>query len=304
MLKYIVLLFSVFIIISCQNEPKSEEKAKEDKKSTIIFTGEVEKLATEFAFTEGPASDSAGNVYFTDIPNNQILIWKTEEKLDTFQLKSNGANGLYFDQNEDLLVCEGGKGRIAVYQKNEDYKVVASEYNDKRFNQPNDLWPDQKGGIYFSDPKYAKDPDLPQDGEHVYYIKPNSGVVRVTDDLKKPNGVIGTPDGKTLYITDTELDKTFQYNIKPNGNLTDKELLIDKGSDGMTLDKNSNLYLTTISNNQVEVYSSKGEKITSVEVPEKPSNVCFGGKENDELFITARMSLYSIKTNTQGVDKK
>ena len=86
----------------------------------------MEKLATGFAFTEGPAADAAGNVYFTDIPNNQILIWKTEEKLDTFQLKSNGANGLYFDQNENLLVCEGGKGRIAAYQKDEEYKVIAS----------------------------------------------------------------------------------------------------------------------------------------------------------------------------------
>ena len=201
-----------------------------------------------------------------------------------------------------MAVFESRKGRIAVYEKNEEHKVIASKYNDIRFNQPNDLWPDQKGGIYFSDPKYAKDPDLPQDGEHVYYIKPDSGVVRVTDDLKKPNGVIGTPDGKTLYITDTELDKTFRYNIKENGTLADKELFINKGSDAMTLDKNSNLYLTTISNNQVEVFSSNGKKIASVELPEKPSNVCFGGEDNDELYITARTSLYRVKTTTQGID--
>mgnify|MGYP006441781621 FL=1 len=253
-------------------------------------------------FTEGPAADKTGNVYFTDIPNNHILIWKTEQQLDTFQLKSGGANGLYFDKNENLLVCEGGKGRIATYQQDKEYQVIASTYKDKRFNQPNDLWPDKKGGIYFSDPKYAKDPQLPQDGEHVYYIKPDSGVVRVADDFKKPNGIIGTPDGKTFYITDTEKNKTFQYEVNSNGTLTDKELFVDKGSDGMILDKNGNLYLTTISNDQVEVYSAEGEKLASVEVPEKPSNVCFGGKKNDELYITARTSLYRVKTNTQGVN--
>ena len=265
MLKYTLLLLCSFLIISCQNNSKSEKKAKEE--STKIFTGEVEKLATEFSFTEGPAADSVGNVYFTDIPNNKILNRKKEEKLDTFQSKSGGANGLYFDKYDNLLVCEGGNGRVAVYQKNKEYEVIASKYKGKRFNQPNDLWPDQKGGIYFTDPKYAQDPDLPQGGEHVYYIQPDSSVVRVTDDLKKPNGIIGTPDGKILYITDTELDKTFQYKIKSNGTLSDKKLLIDRDSDGMTLDKNENLYLTTMSNNQVEVYSSKGQKSHQLRCP-------------------------------------
>ena len=298
----LLIIIGILVNISCQTQSNSREKSEKDKKPTQLFTGEVEKLVSGFAFTEGPAADKMGNVYFTDIPNNNILIWKTEQKLDTFQLKSNGANGLYFDKNENLLVCEGGKGRVATYQQDKDYKVIASTFKDKRFNQPNDLWPDQKGGVYFSDPKYAKDPQLPQDGEHVYYIKPDSGVVRVADDLKKPNGIIGTPDGKTFYITDTELNKTFQYKVKPDGSLTDKELFVDKGSDGMTLDKDGNLYLTTMNNNQVEVYSSVGEKLASIKVPEKPSNVCFGGKKNDELFVTARTSLYRVKTNKQVVN--
>ena len=301
MFRNLLVLLSIILIISCQQKSNSKKKDKEEKKSTKIFTGEIEKLATGFAFTEGPAADSLGNVYFTDIPKNQILIWRTEQKLDTFQLKSGGANGLYFDKNENLLVCEGGKGRIAVYHNNADeYKVIASKYNGKRFNQPNDLYPDKKGGIYFSDPKYADVPVLPQSGEHVYYINPDLEVTRVENDLKKPNGVIGTPDRKTLFVTDTELDKTFKYTIQPNGNISDKKLFIDQGSDGMTLDKNGNLYLTTVSNNQVEVFSKEGQKITSIELPEKPSNVCFGGKQDDQLFVTARTSLYRVKTNTKG----
>jgi gluconolactonase len=300
--KQILLFFSFFILASSQKSKPNEINERENQTSTSLSIGEVEKLATGFAFTEGPAADSDGNVYFTDIPNDQILIWKSEEKLDTFQLRSVGANVLYFNNNDELLVCEGGRGRITVYQKDEEYKVITSNYNGKRFNQPNDFWPDLKGGIYFSDPKYADIPKLPQDGEYVYYIKPDFGVVRITPDLKKPNGIIGTPDNETRFITDTELDKTFQYTFQPNGNLSDKELFINLGSDGMTLDKKCRLYLTTISNNQVEVYSPKAQKITVVEVPEKPSNVCFAGKRNDELYITVRTSLYRIKTNTQGVN--
>lgn len=305
-MKQNIILGLLIIIISCKNsnEPKQKE-ASEASSDSAIFTGKVEKLAGGFGFTEGPAVDSLGNVYFTDIPNNKILVWKIEEKLDTFQRKSGNANGLYFDAMGNLIACEGGEGRIAAYEPDGDHIVLADNFMGKRFNQPNDLWPDKKGGIYFTDPKYAgEDPDLPQDGEHVYYIQPeDSTVVRVEDKLKKPNGVLGEADGKTLYITDTELRKTFQYRIQKNGMLTDKSLFIDEGSDGMTLDADGNLYLTTIGNDKVEVYSPEGKLLTSIEIPETPSNLCFGGKDKDQLFITARTSTYRVQTNVQGVDR-
>ena len=301
---YIILV--LFIIISCKNSNETKQKgASEVSSDTVIFTGKVQKLAGGFGFTEGPAVDSLGNVYFTDIPNNKILIWKIEGKLDTFQPKSGNANGLYFDTMGNLIACESGEGRIAAYDPDGEHRVLADNFKGKRFNQPNDLWPDKQGGIYFTDPKYAgENPDLPQDGEHVYYIRPeDSTTVRVEDKLKKPNGVLGEPDGKTLYITDTELRKTFKYRIRKNGTLADKTLFIDKGSDGMTLDADGNLYLTTIGNNKVEVFSAAGNLLTSIEVPETPSNVCFGGKDNDQLFITARTSIYSVQTRQQGVDR-
>lgn len=304
-MKHLVLFFFLTMLISCNSSNKSDENSTDKKDlSSNIFAGKVEKLVSGLGFTEGPAVDSLGNVYFTDIPNNQILIWRTEDQLDTFQLKSGNANGLYFDHQGKLLACEGGKGRIAAYSPNGNYQVLVSRYQSKRFNQPNDLWPDQRGGIYFSDPKYAGDnPNLDQDGEHVYYIQPDrSGVKRVEDELEKPNGVLGTSDGKTLYIADTSLEKTFVYNIQADGSLTDKTLFVDKGSDGMTLDKSGNLYLTTVGNSQVDVYSPKGKLLTSIEVPETPSNVCFGGKDRSQLYITARTSLYRVNTNAVGID--
>lgn len=303
-MKNITGLFLLLILLAC-NQPSDKSKANDKSaKDQNIIAGKVEQLANGFGFTEGPAADSLGHVYFTDIPNDQILIWRTENKLDTFRLKSGNANGLYFDDQGKLLVCEGGKGRIAAYSPDGNYQVLVSSYQSNRFNQPNDLWPDKRGGIYFTDPKYAgENPELYQDGEHVYYIQPDrSNVIRVEDELKKPNGILGTPNGKTLYITDTSLEKTFAYNIKSNGNLSNKELLIDKGSDGMTLDKNGNLYLTTVGNSHVDVYSPKGQLLTSIEVPEVPSNVCFGGKDRSQLYITARTSIYRIDTNVQGVD--
>lgn len=289
-MKKTTLLLIVFALISCVNKP--------------IVVSEVEKLAGDFSFTEGPAVDSKGNVYFTDIPNKLILIWTIDNKLDTFRVNSGRANGLYFDKDGNLLACEGEEGRITSTSQDGDYTAIATEYDGKRFNQTNDLWPDKKGGVYFTDPKYGGDVnDLPQDGMHVYYINPDhTSVIRVCDDLGKPNGILGTRNGKTLYVTDTQIKKTYKYDIQDDGSLTNKTLFVEVSCDGMTIDKAGNVYLTTGGKNAVDIFSPSGELLESIEVPEKPSNVCFGGKDRNQLFITARTSIYRVDMNTKGVD--
>lgn len=264
----------------------------------------VKKLAGDFKFTEGPAVDTKGNVYFTDIPNHLILIWTVEQKVDTFRVKSGRANGLYFDKDDNLLVCEGEKGQISSTTPNGDYTTIATEFDGIRFNQPNDLWPDSKGGVYFTDPKYGgNDKEIPQDGMHVYYINPDhSAVIRVCDDFEKPNGVIGSPDGKTLYVTDAQAKKTYQYAIQKDGSLANKTLFADVGCDGMTVDVSGNVYLTTSGKQAVDIFSPSGELLETIPVPEKPSNLCFGGKNRNQLFITARTSIYQIELDTKGVD--
>jgi gluconolactonase len=266
-----------------------------DEKPSVVAEGaKVEKLAGGFKFTEGPAADAKGNIFFTDIPSNRIHKWTLDGKLITFKQDSGGANGLFFDKKGNLLVCEGGRRRLVSIKRNGMKKVLADKYDNKQLNSPNDLWADAKGGIYFTDPRYGDRGGMEQGCECVYYLLPNrKKLIRVIDDLVQPNGIIGTADGKTLYVADYSGDKTFEYSINKDGTLSNKKLFAPEGSDGMTIDNKGNIYLT---NKTVAVYNKNGEKIDTIEVPEPPSNVCFGGKDRRTLFITARTSLYSVRT--------
>ena len=268
--------------------------------SVVADGAKVEKLAGGFAFTEGPAADAKGNVYFSDIPNNRILIWSLDGKLSTFGENSGGANGLYFDKAGSLLACEGSGRRIVSVSPRGQVTVLADKYQGKKFNSPNDLWIDPKGGVYFTDPRYGSREGMEQDGEHVYYLSPDrKRLTRVIDDMVRPNGLVGTPDGKTLYVTDNGSGKTFVYKVNPDGELSGKKLFAPQGSDGMTIDSEGNVYLTS---RAIVVYNKNGEKIEEIKVPEGPANVTFGGRDNQTLFITARTSLYSIKMGVKGVE--
>ncbi len=303
-MKNLLLLLIVFALCSCEKKSDDKNTQKNEDKRESLLVKEVEKLAGGFSFTEGPAVDAMGNVYFTDIPNDLILIWTLDNTLDTFRLKSGHANGLYFDKDKNLLACERDKGQISSTSPAGDYSVIATEYAGKRFNQPNDIWPDRKGGVYFTDPVYGgEDVALTQDGMHVYYISPDrTTVIRVCDDFEKPNGVLGTPDGNTLYVTDAEAGKTYQYDIQNDGSLANKMLFVELGCDGMTIDNAGNVYLTTGGKQAVDIFSPSGELLESITVPEKPSNLCFGGKDRNQLYITARSSIYRVELNTEGVD--
>jgi gluconolactonase len=278
--------------------------------ATIGYSGEqsvvapgarVKKLAGGFSFTEGPAADAAGNVFFTDIPNNRIHKWSLDGKLTTFRENSGGANGLFFDKSGNLLACEGGGRRLVSINPQGEVEVLADEYQGKRFNSLNDLWIDPKGGIYFTDPRYGSRDNMEM-GEHVYYLSPDrKEIKRVIDDMVRPNGLIGTPDGRILYVTDAGGGKTFAYTINQEGTLSNKKLFAPQGSDGMTIDNRGNVYLTR---GAVTVYNKNGEKIEEIKVPEGPANVCFGGKDKSTLFITARSSLYSVRMRVSGVGQQ
>jgi gluconolactonase len=265
----------------------------------IVLPGaEVQKLAGDFRFTEGPAADAKGNIFFTDIPNNRIHKWSLDGQLSTFRENSGGSNGLYFDRDGNLLACEGSARRLTSITPQGQITVLAAEYEGKKFNSLNDLWIDPRGGMYFTDPRYGSRDNMEQDGEHVYYLSPDrKQVIRVIDDMVRPNGLIGTPNGKTLYVADHGGNKTFIYKINKDGTLSDKKLFAPEGSDGMTIDNKGNVYLTT---SFVAVYNKKGEKIEEIKVPERPANVTFGGEDKKTLFITARTSLYSVLMRTKG----
>ena len=259
----------------------------------------VKKLAGDFRFTEGPAADAEGNVYFTDIPNNRIHKWSVDGELSTFREDSGGANGLYFDKKGNLLACEGGGQGLVSINMDGEVTVLADGYEGKKFNSLNDLWIDPKGGVYFTDPRYGRRDNLPQDGEHVYYLSPDrKKVTRVIDDMVRPNGLIGTRDGKRLYVADHGARQTFSYKVNRDGKLSGKKPFAPEGSDGMTIDNEGNVYLTT---KVVAVYNMKGEKIEIIDTPERPANVTFGGRDGRTLFITAQTSLYSLRMRVKGV---
>jgi len=270
--------------------------------SVVAPGANVERLAGGFRFTEGPAADAKGNIFFSDIPNNRIHKWSLDGTLSTFRENSGGSNGLYFDKNGNLLACEGGGRRLVSIGPQGKVTVLADKYQNKRFNSLNDLWIDPKGGIYFTDPSYGRRDNLEQDGEHVYYLSPDrKKLIRVIDDMVRPNGVIGTPDGKLLYVADHGGNKTFAYKINSDGTLSNKKLFAPEGSDGMTIDNQGNIYLTT---KVVAVYNKKGEKIETIEIPEQPANVSFGGPDKRTLFITARTSLYSVRMRVKAAEQE
>ena len=290
----------VFVIVAAGCEDALWEMGSERVKTIPIVKegAEVEKLAGGFQFTEGPAADIEGNVYFTDIPNNRIHKWSVDGKVSVYKTDTGGANGLFFAEDGDLLACSGGRGVVVRIDKDKDVYVLADKFRGKKFNSPNDLWIDPQGGVYFTDPRYGGRENLPQSCEGVYYIRQSGEVVRVVDDMVRPNGVIGTANGKKLYVTDHGGGKTWVCDIKRDGTLKNKKLFVERGSDGMTIDEDGNIYLTT---DAVEVFNDKGEFVERIEVPERPANVCFGGRDRKTLFITARTGLYSIKMRVKGI---
>ncbi|MGA9648904.1 SMP-30/gluconolactonase/LRE family protein [Pedobacter sp.] len=271
----------------------------------IFVQDSLKLISAQFEFTEGASVDKDGNVFFTDQPNDKIWKYDINGKLSLFMDKSGRANGTYFDKQGNLIVCADENNQIWSIDKNKKVKVLFSDYEGKKVNGPNDIWLDTKGGIYFTDPYYQRDywtrKTSEMDGEKVYYLpKGKKNAMLVADGLVRPNGIVGTPDGKFLYVADRIADVTYKYQINSNGLLSNRQPVLKQGSDGMTLDSNGNIYIT---GKGVDIYKPNGEKIGHINVPENwCGNICFGGKNKDVLFITASKSLYSIKTNAKGVE--
>jgi gluconolactonase len=296
MIKNLKFLSAQLLLLSAVSSLTLNASAAE----LIAQGAEVQQVSSGFSFTEGPAADQTGNVYFTDIPNNRIHIWTTDEELKVFRDDTRGANGLFFDADWQLFAAEGGGGRIIRMDTEGNPTVVVEQYNGKPFNSPNDLWIDASGGIYFTDPRYGDESNIPQSGYHVYYVPAGSNEAQVViTDLVKPNGIIGTRDGNTLYVADHLGNQTFTYTISGPGQVSAKRLFAPQGSDGLALDEQGNLYLTGGSN--ITAYSPAGELLETIAIPLAPANMTFGGPNRDVLYITARTALFSLKMAVRGM---
>ena len=266
---------------------------------------QVEKMADGFSFTEGPTADAAGNVFFTDQPNDRILEWSVDGKLTTVLQPAGRSNGMYFDRDGSLIACADEKNELWSIGKDGKARVIWKEHEHKKLNGPNDVWVHPSGSLYFTDPFYKRPwwthDAPPQGGQHVYRLSADrKKIKRVTTDLEQPNGIIGSPDGKTLYVADIKAGKTYAYDIQKNGMLTGKRLHAALGSDGMTLDEEGNLYLT---GKGVHVFDKTGKEIQVFEIPEDwTANVSFGGADHRTLFITASKGLYAVRLRMKGAN--
>jgi gluconolactonase len=280
-------------------------QTRNQQSGIIADNAKLQLISKQFKFTEGPAVDKKGNVFFTDQPNDKIWEYDTNGKLSVFLNKTGRSNGMYFDKKGNLITCADAQNQLWSISPQKKITVLVDGFEGKKLNGPNDLWIDNKGGIYITDPYYQRDywtrkqPDL--DGQKVYYLpKGKKELVMVADDLQQPNGIVGTPDGKFLFVADIKANKTYKYEIKPDGALTNRQLFAEKGSDGMTIDNRGNIYLC---GNGVTVFNPEGKQIEHIAVPENwTGNICFGGKNRNDLFITASEGIYLLHMKVKGVE--
>jgi gluconolactonase len=270
--------------------------------------GPVVKVAGDFKFLEGPASDADGKILvFTDIPAERINRLDPDGKITVFREKSNNTNGTMFNAAGELVGCEMQGRIVAMNAKGEVVRVLTDAYEGKRYNAPNDLVIDSSGGTYFTDPHFRAPEPLPQGVTAVYYVAADGKVTRLVSDLKAPNGVILSPDEKTLYVIPSMQAEMMAYPVESPGKLgpgrvfctlKQAEGQTGRGGDGLTVDVKGNLYITSALG--LQVFDPSGKALGIIALPEQPANCTFGGPDRKTLYATCRTSLYSVPMEIAG----
>ena len=262
---------------------------------------QLQKVATGYVFTEGPAWSLAGYLIFSDVPNNQLLEFKGGAAPGIFRENSNGANGNRFDAEGRLYTCESHTRRVTRTDKKGKVEVLADRWEGKRLNAPNDIAIRKDGEVYFTDPAFGDQ----QDGREldffgVYHITRKGKLELVAKPKGRPNGIALSPDGRTLYVDNSDEKNVRAYDLDKAGNASNERVLIsgiEGVPDGMCVDEKGNLYVAA---NRIEVYTAEGKPIGQVVTEETPSNCAFGDADMASLYITARTSLYRARLNVKG----
>jgi gluconolactonase len=284
-----------------------------DDPAIVPKDAKLEKLWSEGEFTEGPAYGPDHCIYFTDIGQRIMKFDPAGGKTTEFRNPSGRANGLDFDPHGRLVACEGamkgGNRRVSITDKDGKVRTLADKWQGKRFNSPNDLTIELKGRVYFTDPRYVGDEPREIDTESVYRIDPEGGVTQIIKDVQKPNGIILSPDMKTLYLADNHPSGNrhlLAFQLREDGSVGPKKVLHDfapdRGIDGMAIDIKGNVYATAGKGKTggVHIFSPQGKKLAFIETPEVPTNCVFGGRDRKMLYVTAGRSLYRIPVAIEG----
>ncbi len=279
----------------------------------------LERVFEGCAFAEGPAADAEGNIYFSDCPNNRIMLFRTDGTTVVWREPSQRANGMNFDAQGRLVTCcaggatyPGGARAVLRYEHDGSITNLASHYDGKRLNSPNDLCFDRDGRIYFTDPRYGDRGDMEQDRMAVFRIEPDGSLTRVIDDMQRPNGILISADNSTLYLVDNNTDPggartLLAYNIDSQGRCSYRSTLHDygigHGGDGMVLDVKGHIYLTAGEREAAGVYifTPDGQQLGFIHTPETPGNCTFAGPDLRTLYIAASSSLYRIRLGIPGL---
>jgi gluconolactonase len=269
-----------------------------------VMKGDVELVADNFQFTEGPIwIASEGVLLFSDIPANTIHKLTPPSAISVFRMPSDNSNGLGLDQNGLLVAAEHGARRVSRTLGNGTVETVASEYMSKKLNSPNDVIVRSDGNLYFTDPPYGL--NNPNDSElgffGVFRVAPGGAVSLVAMDMQRPNGIGLSPDGSKLYVADTQTSEVRVFPVSADGatGAGSKLMSTSQSPDGLAIDDAGNLYVTTSAG--VEVFRPDGSKWGTVEVPQQPANCGFGGADRKTLYITARTGLYKVTLNIPGI---
>ena len=261
----------------------------------------VERLATGYQFTEGPVWSRDGYLLFVDIPGNKILKFTPGQGVTVYREPSNNANGLAFDTQGRLYVCESGARRITRIDKKGAVETLADKWEGKRINQPNDIVVRRDGQVYFTDPAFGSGADKRElDFCGVFHIAPNGRLELVRQFQTRPNGVALSPNGKTLYVNNSDDRNVRAFDLDKNGAASNERVAISQiegGADGMRLDENGNIY---VAGKYISIFSPQGKLLHNLEVPEPPSNFAFGDADLQTLYITARTSLYRVRLPVKG----
>lgn len=276
------------------------------KLKSLVESGEPERLATGFQFTEGPVWMADGYLLFSDIPASRIYEWTPHGKVEVWREPSGQSNGLTTDRQGRLVACEHGNRRVSRTELDGTVVSLAGRYQGGRLNSPNDVVVKSDGSIYFTDPPYAIKPEeREQPWNGVYRILPDGTLELLADDFDRPNGLAFSPDESTLYVDDSPRRHLRAFDVRSDGTLTNSRVIADMdhpqpGSpDGMKIDVEGHLYVTGAIG--VWVFEPDGTPLGMVVPPEKPSNCAWGDADRKTLYITARTSIYRVRVKVPGM---
>ena len=272
---------------------------------------EVERLGTGFQFTEGPVWNvKGGYLLFSDIPGNRIIRWTPKDGSSDFRVPSGKSNGLTLDKKARLIACEHANRRVSRTEEDGTIVTIASHYEGKRLNSPNDVVVKADGSIYFTDPPYGLNPIFGTLEEQelsfygVYRLSPNGDNLSLLIDDSVPNGLAFSPDESLLYIADTERNHIRVFDVTDDGTTTNGRLFAEisgepMAPDGMKVDSEGNVYVTGAGG--IWVLNPEGKRLGIIRTPELPANLCWGDSDWKTLYLTARTSLYRIRLNITGM---